>query len=248
MKKFLLTGAVLFALALQLPAQSRFSLRLYPQIAFGAYNDIRCPNNEEGTRLSLPNDLNRTSTAVFAPRAELEFAYKRHHVMFAAVFVRENFTGRASEPVRFNNTLFDTGSTIDALYRFDTYRLSYRYGLVDRPKFRFELGATVLLRDAMVAMTGGGASSAFTNLGVVPLISYYIGWYPLPALSVYSYGDGLVSKYGRAEDIFAGVKYDVHPNIGVLAGYRLIEGGSDVKSVYTFALYHFLSLGLEIRF
>ena len=248
MKKLVLLCAALCGFVLQLSAQSDFRVRLYPQVAFGANNDICCPNNGDGTRLSLPGDLHRTSTAVFAPRAELEYAYRRHHIMFAAVFVRENFTGFASEPIRFNTALFETGSSIDALYRFDTYRLSYRYRLVDRPKFQFELGATVLLRDAMVAMTGNDTSSAFYNLGVVPLISYYIGWTPIPKLSVYSYGDGLVSKYGRAEDIFAGVKYDVHPNIGVLAGYRVIEGGSNVKSVYTFALYHFLSIGLELHF
>ena len=248
MRKLYLLIFCLLGLAGTLSAQSDFRLRLYPQVAVGANNDIRCPNNSDGTLLSLPGDLHRTSAAVFAPRVEFEYAYRRHHIMLAAVFVRENLTGDASEPIHFNQALFTTGSSIDALYRFDTYRLSYRYRLVNRPKFQLELGATALLRDAMVAMTGDNQHSEFYNLGVVPLISYYIGWTPISALTVYSYGDGLVSKYGRAEDIFAGVKYDVHPNIGILAGYRLIEGGSNVKSVYTFALYHFLSIGLEIHF
>ena len=229
MRKLYLLIFCLLGLAGTLSAQSDFRLRLYPQVAVGANNDIRCPNNSDGTLLSLPGDLHRTSAAVFAPRVEFEYAYRRHHIMLAAVFVRENFTGHASEPIHFNQALFATGSSIDALYRFDTYRLSYRYRLVNRPKFQLELGATALLRDAMVAMTGDNQHSEFYNLGVVPLISYYIGWTPISALTVYSYGDGLVSKYGRAEDIFAGVKYDVHPNIGILAGYRLIEGGQQRK-------------------
>ena len=248
MRKLYLLIFCLLGLAGTLSAQSDFRLRLYPQVAVGANNDIRCPNNSDGTLLSLPGDLHRTSAAVFAPRVEFEYAYRRHHIMLAAVFVRENFTGHASEPIHFNQALFATGSSIDALYRFDTYRLSYRYRLVNRPKFQLELGATALLRDAMVAMTGDNQHSEFYNLGVVPLISYYIGWTPISALTVYSYGDGLSPNMAARRISSQASNTTFIPTSASWPGYRLIEGGSNVKSVYTFALYHFLSIGLEIHF
>lgn len=247
MKKIVLFVLMLAAVG-QVYAQSEFKLRLYPQIAFGARNDLKCPNDGVGTMLSLPGDLQRNNAAVLSPRIEFEYVFRRHHFMLTGVFVSEGFSGTAPSELRFCDAVFDAGTMVNADYRFNTYRFTYRYGLVKRPKFAFEIGATLLVRDARIAMNGVSGSDSFSNLGVVPLVSYRIAWMPMPQLSVYSEGDALASKYGRAEDIFAGVKYDVSPHIGVIAGYRLLEGGSDVASVYTFAMYHFISWGLEVTF
>jgi len=88
----------------------------------------------------------------------------------------------------------------------------------------------------------------FSNVGVAPLLSYYIEWKATERLSLLSYGDAFAVKAGRAEDVFAGAKYQITPMISATAGYRLLEGGSDSDRVYTMSAFHFLSMGIEVEF
>ena len=53
--------------------------------------------------------------------------------------------------------------------------------------------------------------------------------------------------WDRAEDIFVGLGYLVRPQFTLKAGYRILEGGADVDSVYNFALVHYLCLGAVLR-
>ena len=46
---------------------------------------------------------------------------------------------------------------------------------------------------------------------------------------------------------FVGAVYDVKPKLGLKAGYRFLEGGSDIDEVYTFAAVHYLVLGLNVK-
>ncbi|MGB7296236.1 MAG: hypothetical protein WBC70_11660, partial [Candidatus Aminicenantales bacterium] len=61
-------------------------------------------------------------------------------------------------------------------------------------------------------------------------------------------GDAAAARQGRAEDILLALQYRLNDKLTLRAGYRILEGGSDVKEVYTFALIHFLSAGLTYTF
>lgn len=54
----------------------------------------------------------------------------------------------------------------------------------------------------------------------------------------------MAAPQGRAEDIFMGANYRVSDNIGLKAGYRILEGGTDNDEVYNFALFHYTSAGI----
>lgn len=247
MKHYLLQ-VLLFCFVMQAEAQSGWQIRLMPQVAFGTRNTVQRPNNEEGTRIFLNDDYNRKHNASFSPRVELKYNYKRHYMILTAAWVSDSFEGLAKEDVLYDRVLFSTGSQIEANYSFNTYRLGYRYRIVERPRFNFELGATLLLRDAYISLEDRDKKAKFSNVGVAPLLSYYIEWKATERLSLLSYGDAFAVKAGRAEDLFAGAKYQITPLISATAGYRLLEGGSDSDRVYTMSVFHFLSMGVGFEF
>ena len=61
-------------------------------------------------------------------------------------------------------------------------------------------------------------------------------------------GDALAAKQGRAVDVLLAASYRLTNQIGIRAGYRILEGGADNDEVYNFALLHYLSVGLSFKF
>jgi len=57
-----------------------------------------------------------------------------------------------------------------------------------------------------------------------------------------------VGTQGRAEDVLIAATYKLSDNLGVRAGYRILEGGADNDEVYNFALFHFASVGISYTF
>lgn len=52
---------------------------------------------------------------------------------------------------------------------------------------------------------------------------------------------------GRAEDVFGGFAYQVvDERLALKLGYRLLEGGADVSSVYNFTYVHFANVGIQV--
>jgi len=219
-----------------------------PQAAFGGRNTIQRPNDGQGTRVNLNNEFDRKNNATFSPRIELEYNYNRHHVIATVALVNDKFEGSTNREIRYNEVLFNAGNYIETKYKFNTYRIGYRYRLVDRPQWAFEIGATVLFRDAYISMEDNSKDTKYTNFGVAPLLSYYLEWKATEQFSLLTYGDAFAVKAGRAEDIFIGAKYQFTSNISGTAGYRILEGGSDSDKVYTMATFHFASIGIGFNF
>jgi len=228
-------------------SQHGWEIRLMPQAAFGTKNTLQRPG-DQGTRFSLDKEFNRKNEGVFSPRLELEYTVKRHHLIATAAWLQNRFNGTSPQNIYYNEVLFGAGTEIDAHYRFDTYRLGYRYRIVDSPALAFELGATVLFRDAVISLRNPEHKSSYSNVGVAPLLSYLLEWQAAERFSLLTYGDAFAVKAGRAEDIFAGIKYSFSPILSGRAGYRFLEGGSDGDRIYTMAAFHYLSFGLGIRF
>ena len=78
-------------------------------------------------------------------------------------------------------------------------------------------------------------------------MNFALCWKARPPLSVILEGDALAAPQGRAEDVLAGVTYDLHPGLALKAGYRLLEGGADNDEVYNFTLVNYAAFGLIAR-
>lgn len=217
--------------------------------AFNGYNDVRFGNEEGnmGTLFSLTDDFsNQAAVPYLRLEAKWRFAGRNTIELTAAPLAFE-FSG-LEIPVIFGDRLFD-GPNVDARYEFNTYRLSYRYLLVNSDKWKVGLGASVLMRDARIALSQGSVAEETTDLGFVPLISFDVRYEASKTISLLLKGDGLLGPVGRAEDVFIGIEQQIFaPGLKYRLGYRIIEGGADVAQVYNFSLINFAAIGISYTF
>jgi hypothetical protein len=150
--------------------------------------------------------------------------------------------------ISFNGTTFPAGSQLDATFRFDSYRFTWRRKLVARDDLEVWLGLTGNIRDAAISVEGGGQQSEKTNTGFVPLVNFLVDWRFSRPWSVRVAGDALAGPQGRAEDVLFALLYGISPSTTVFAGYRILEGGADNDEVYTFSLFSFALAGIEVLF
>lgn len=246
MKQYLLLTTLFSVLTLSTKAQFRLSLE--SGAAFTQYNDVRVPNGDQnqGTLFSLSDDFEDNQATVFF-RAELAYLIEdRHMVELTAAPLIVEYEKATLNSIDFAGTTFG-GDGINGRYEFNTYRATYRYRILNRNKLKFGIGASLLVRDARIALSQGDVEADDTDLGFVPLVSWELSYTPEEKLSLLFKGDALVGPQGRAEDIFAGVTYNIlGKRLKLKAGYRLIEGGADVDQVYNFAFFHFADVGLVL--
>lgn len=221
-------------------------------IVFNTYNNVRVPNasDNQGTFFSLTNQFTPQLPGPFFRAGAMYTIAGRHTIELTAAPLAADFEEYSGdEPLSFAGITF-IGEDIQGRYEFNTYRVSYRYGLVRKPKFQFDLGLTALIRDARIAVSQNGVEAEDTDLGFVPLISLYASYTPWPKVSFLLKGDAIVgAKQGRAEDVFLGVMTRLGEiPLYLKSGYRIVEGGANVDQVYNFALFQFIDIGLSYRF
>ncbi len=227
-------------------AAGKFVASLQGGAVFTGYNDIALPG-DTGTRISFSDEL-ETGTG-FSPRIEAgcEFSFPLYLGLTAST-LRLDAEGRLDRDVSFDGKNFTAGTDVKATYRFDSYRATVRYYFINDASLKMGAGFTGKIRDAEITLEGGGEKGGLENTGFVPIINLYLRWSFTPELSLLVYGDGAWSPYGRAEDFFAGLLYGLNDNVSLMAGYRVLEGGADNDTVYTFSLFHYAVAGVELRF
>lgn len=239
-------GAALAALALA-PAPS-LAAEPFADLEVGAVlatrNDVRIPG-DGGTRLSLVDELRSPAAPYARLRGGVTLA-ERHVLFLTWAPVRLDARGTLPRDVRFEGVDYPGGSEVSARFVFDSYRLTYRYGLLRSPRLELDLGGTAFVRDAEIAVQGARRASK-ANVGFVPLLSFRAAWHVAPPVSLVVDGDALAAPQGRAEDVLVAVEVALRPGVALRAGYRIIEGGADNDAVYSFALLNHLGVGLTVR-
>jgi len=222
------------------------SLDFETGLVFTGYNHVRIPG-DGGTEFSLKDDLIAKPTAFFRLRANYTLK-SRHYfsLLYAPLQVRS--VGRVSEPVYFQDTWFPAQTELTGDYKFNSYRLTYRFDFVHRPKFQFGMGLTAKIRDARIGLSSGLLADEKVNVGFVPIINFRLVWQMDEKWGLLLDGDALAAPQGRAEDVLVALTYDLNERIKLRVGYRILEGGSDGRSVYNFSLFHYASLGLTYSF
>lgn len=210
------------------------------------YNDVAIPG-DIGTRFSLSEELKTDTTYFFRVRAG--YRWKSRHtisVLFAPLTLKA--AGSLDRPLFFYEELFPAGTPLRGRYKFNSYRLTYRYDFIRKGRWQVGVGLTAKIRDAAIGIKGGGLSSTKTNVGFVPLFNVRVFWQFNDRWGLLLEGDGAVARQGRAEDFLLALLWKAKDNLSVKFGYRILEGGADVPEVYSFSLLHYLSAGLIISF
>lgn len=209
------------------------------------YNDVRIPG-DGGTLFSLSEDLKADPEMYYRLRAG--YAINRHTISLLYAPLEIESDGRIGKDISFAGEVFQANNPIEATYKFNSYRLTYRYDIIKRPKLDFGLGFTAKIRDAKIALSSAGTQAEKDNVGFVPIVNFRVHWRFAEKFGILLDGDALAAKQGRAEDVLLAFRYNFTEKIGIHAGYRILEGGADNDEVYSFALFHYASVGLGIVF
>ncbi|GAB2788097.1 hypothetical protein GCM10027275_36120 [Rhabdobacter roseus] len=234
-------------------AQAQLILDLEGGGAFkGPYNDVRIPSSGGTEFNAFGLDFEVKAVPYF--RGKIGYLFNdRHSVFVTAAPLKLDAQARStlSTPIQFNGVSFSPNPDLRTRYLFNTYRLTYRYDFVRRERLRFGAGVSGLVRQAQIRLQQGERTTAYDNLGVVPLLNVYLNWLPTQRLGVVLEGDGLARPpfdQGRAFDFFGGVNYLIRPSLAVKVGYRILEGGANTDDIYNFSLINFGTLGLTYHF
>ena len=247
-KPLLMLFIVFLAIALsaETDGNHRWTAELEGGAVFSGYNEARIPNTG-GTLFSLSEDLDIAAKAYYRLRLSYSLA-RRHELSLLYAPLTLKASGRLPADVSFTGVLFPRDTAVEGIYTFNSYRLTYRYRLVDKPRLRLDIGVTAKIRDAEIALKSTPLSASKTNVGFVPLLHARLEWAWSRQLGLLCEVDAAAAKQGRAEDVLLALNWRLSPRLQMRFGYRFVEGGADVDEVYNFAWIHYLAAGLAFVF
>ena len=223
-------------------AQTEFDLELGPVVT--AQNDVRIPG-EGGTLFSLKDDLVAEATGYL--RLRLNQTFKSVHtvsLLYAPLEIES--IGSIEKDVFYNGTTFAAGTPLTGTYKFNSYRLSYRYHVLQKPNLVVALGASAKIRDANIVLASEDTKVERTSLGIVPLPHFFVWWAFAEAWGLLFEGDAYAGPGGRAIDVQLATTFEVLDQLKLRAGYRILDGGAGNERVYGFARFHYGALGLTL--
>ena len=120
-------------------ARADFSFDFESGAVWTGSNDVRIPG-DEGTRFSLSDDLNGDEPAAYFRARATWHINEKHDISVLAAPLRMDYSGQLVKPVEFAKEFFEAGVPTEAKYRFDSYRLTYRYNFIRKENLTFGLG------------------------------------------------------------------------------------------------------------
>lgn len=246
MKKLVIASTVFIVFLGVSYVKAQTSIDLESGIVYTGYNDVRIPG-DQGTLFSLKDDLK--SNPSFFYRIRLGYTIKSRHtlsVLYAPLETKSE--GSVGNDIVFEGAVFPANTELKGTYVFNSYRLTYRYDIVKKPRFEFGLGFTAKIRDAEIALSSSDLTSEKTNVGFVPIINFRLFWNIGDKTGLLLYGDALAAPQGRAEDVLIAATYNISDSFSIRAGYRILEGGADNDEVYNFSLFNYASAGITYTF
>ncbi|MFN2370553.1 MAG: hypothetical protein ABR506_05280 [Candidatus Krumholzibacteriia bacterium] len=228
-------------------AAPRIRLELEGGPVWQTVNDVQVPNDGAGTRFSLVDALGKGPWA--AGRGYLTWNINERHglrALFAPLTVTDDAVLGA--PLEFAGAGFAAGEPTDATYKFNSWRLSYRYRFHAGERWTWWVGFTAKVRDAKIRLEQAGVAAEKTDVGFVPLLHVAGTWRLSPQWALELDVDALAGGPGRAEDAALKLRYRVDDRWSLAAGYRTVEGGADVDAVYAFAWLHYAVGSVAVAF
>ena len=247
MKKFFFSIILMIVTALVIPnlLYSQIGIDLETGLVRSGYNDVRIPG-DTGTLFSFSEDLNADDAIYY--RIRLNYSLSKKHklsILYAPLTIHS--TGKFDANVQFENLEFPSNTDIKGTYKFNSYRLTYRYEFYQRESFEFGLGLTGKIRDAEIGLKSDNLESTKDDFGFVPLINFRCFLKVKNQFGLLLSGDALAAPQGRAEDILIAILYGKSDKLRMKIGYRILEGGADNDEVYTFSLINYAVFGLILH-
>lgn len=246
MKTIVNSISIFLIFILTVSAKAQALIDLESGLVFTGYNDVRIPG-DQGTSFSLKDELDTEPKIFYRLRAGFTIR-SRHTITLLYAPLETKSEGSVANDIFFEGVVFPANVQLNGAYKFNSYRLTYRYDIVNKPRIVFGLGFTAKIRDARIDLSSPGLTAEKTNIGFVPIINFRLLWMISDGFGLLLDGDALAAPQGRAEDILLAATYKFSDNFGIRAGYRILEGGADNDEVYNFALFNYVSVGISYTF
>jgi hypothetical protein len=209
-------------------------------------NEVRIPG-DTGTKFDLLDLTGSGPDVYFRLYGTYRFNPK-HALRLTLAPLETEGTGQLTQDVQFQNKIFSAHTDTKGTYRFNTYRLTYRWSFHRALKWHWGVGATLLVRDAKIELEQGNQKARKDDLGVVPLLHIYGSYNFNDQTSIIFDVDGAGSGQGRAVDAALKAQYEFPSGWYGALGYRTLEGGADNDTVYNFAWLHYVIMSAGYRF
>jgi hypothetical protein len=205
------------------------------------FNRFAIPNTDQD-RINLPTDGTLTS---FRLTGYFDLASGNQlYVLLAPLATSYSFD--ATKNFEFNDENFTSGTDTQVDYKFNSYRIGYLWKW-KLSSLNVWAGFVGKIRDAEIKVTQGSTSSAFDNVGFVPLASVGAELFLTKSLSLFTHTDALGASQGSAYDSQIEVKYGLE-KFALSLGRRILGGGADNDRVYNFAQFDTNYLRLSYLF
>ena len=212
---------------------------------FTDINNIR--NGNTGTLFSLKNDFQTPVSPFLRLRVGYLINGKNHFsVLYAPLKII--VTSTIEKDILFEGEYFKANIPIEAVYKFNSYRLTYNRRIISKDNFKFGLGLSAKIRDAGVSLKNRDLLIENFSVGFAPLINLLVNWEISKKMGVDFFGEGIIASKGRAIDFSLSGRYSLTKNLQGNIGYRLLEGGADGTNRYNFIRLHFIFASLNYSF
>ncbi|MBN2777604.1 MAG: hypothetical protein JXR36_08170 [Bacteroidales bacterium] len=240
--------AYLYAFIISLSGTAAFA-ESYLQIETGTYKPSRMDVQIPAPSNSLFDigDLTGNKNEYFY-RIEGKYQFGKHAI--TAIYAPLVYKNSAILPsdITFQNRTFAAGNLTDFSYQFNSYRIGYMYEFYNKGNWTLSTGITGKIRDAKIEVSqGSGITESKSNIGFVPLLDFEAVYKVTEKFKLRFDVDGLAGGPGYAVDAALQGFYDISDAFSILGGYRILDGGADTET-YTFATFHYYTLGLRYRF
>jgi hypothetical protein len=127
------TIILLYFFPVMVPAGGQTIFDFETGVVFSGYNDVRIPG-DQGTLFSSSKELDASPKVFYRVRAGYTF-HTRHNLslLYAPLAVKSN--GSIPRDLTFEGVVFPANTTLIGFYKFNSYRLTYRYDIVEKTRW-----------------------------------------------------------------------------------------------------------------
>jgi len=236
---------ILICLTFNLSINAQTFVNIESGVLFTGLNNIR--NGTNGTLFSLKNDLSTPPSPFLRLRAGF-LLNNKHHFSILYAPLKSLVTGTIDRNILFDGKYFKANIPLEAVYKFNSYRLTYNIRITDNDKFKFGLGLSAKIRDAGTSLKNKELLSKNFSVGFVPLINVLANWNISQKAVIDFLGEGIITSKGRAIDLSLSGRYSFTKSLQGNIGYRLLEGGANGTKRYNFIQLHFIFASLNFSF
>ena len=171
MKKFLIAALIFLNPFIRGYAQApKITADIETGIVRSGYNNIRIPG-DTGTKISLSKDFKAHPTSFVRLRLQSHFS-EQHQVSLLLAPLLIHSDGQVNKEIHFEGKTFPANTKLKALYKFNSYRLTYSYNMYRGKKPDFYLGITAKIINASIKIISNTIKTERSNHEFVHLITF----------------------------------------------------------------------------